>query len=219
QQLPVWPGTAMVLRHSTKLRRHDVGNINSLTHSHLVNPIACGGKSLRRYVPRRARQRRRVLVTATLWLIAACAAAGLVVARNPALIPGAPEFLERAMVVRDLLCLRRTLQVTARSAEFWGPDLLIVDMEIRNHSPVVILCQDLRLVDRRGQVFLPSSTSVYYVNRQESLWMRQVNPGRSVSGKFAFIVPDGTFGLACAIETEIGVIRLSPIREISRRKM
>ncbi|MGE5587111.1 MAG: hypothetical protein ACM3ZO_02675 [Clostridia bacterium] len=173
---------------------------------------------MRRYVPRKARQRRRVLVTITLWLIAACVAAGLVVARNPALIPGAPEFLERAKVVRDLLCLRRTLQVTVRSAEFWGPELLILDMEIRNHSPIVILCQDLRLVDRRGRVFQPSSTSVYYVNRQESLWMRQVNPGWSVSGKFAFVVPDGTFALACAIETEVGVVGLSPIKEIARRK-
>jgi len=172
---------------------------------------------LRRYVPRRVRRRRRVLTTVALWLIAACAAAGFVVARNPALVHGAPESLERARIAWDLLCLRRTLEVTVRSAEFWGPDLLIVDMEVRNRSPVVVLCQDLRLVDRRGQVFFPSSTSVYYVNRQESLWMRQVNPGRSISGKFAFIVADGTFGLACGIETEIGVIRLSAIREISRR--
>jgi len=172
---------------------------------------------LRRYVPRRTKARRRVLVTVMLWFIAACVVAGFVVARNPSLVPGAPEALERASVIRDLLCLRRTVQVNVRRAEFWGSDLLIVDMEIRNHSPVVILCQDLRLVDRRGQVFFPSSTSVYYVNRQESLWMRQVNPGRSVSGKFAFVVPDGTFGLACAIETEIGVIKLSPVKEVSRR--
>ncbi|MGE5584225.1 MAG: hypothetical protein ACM309_01625 [Bacillota bacterium] len=172
---------------------------------------------MRRYVPRRARRRRRILVTVALWLVAACIVAGVVVIREPALVPGAPELLERARIVWDLLCLRRTLQLTVRSAKFWGPDLLIVDMEIQNRSPVVVLCQDLRLVDRRGQVFLPSGTSVYYVNRQESLWMRQVNPGRSVSGKFAFIVPDGTFGLSGAIQTEVGVIRLSPVKEISRR--
>ncbi|MCR4403439.1 MAG: DUF4352 domain-containing protein [Firmicutes bacterium] len=173
---------------------------------------------MRRYVPRKARQRRRALVTIAIWLIAACAAAGLVVARNPALLPGARELLERARVVLDLLCLRRTLQVTVRSAEFWGPDLLVVDMEIVNHSRVFILCQDLRLVDRWGRVFQPSSTSVYYVNRQESLWMRQINPGRTVSGKFAFVVPDGTFALACAVETEVGLVWLAPIREIARRK-
>ncbi|MEW6227302.1 MAG: hypothetical protein AB1700_04300 [Bacillota bacterium] len=173
---------------------------------------------MKRYVPRRTRRRRRILAAVLTWLLAVGAVAGFIVVRKPSLFPGAPGLLEEAEVVRDLLRLSRTLKTTVRSAEFWGHDLLVLGVEIQNGSRFVILCQDLRLVDRSGKVYAPSSASMYYVNRDESLWMRQANPGRSIAGKFAFAVPDGTFGLSVAIETQVGVIRLAPIKEISRRK-
>ncbi len=171
---------------------------------------------MRRYLPRRTRRRRRILATAVLWFVAACAVAGLVVVREPSLVPGGLEFIEQARFYLDILGIPRAVHTVVRSARFWGPDLLVVDMEIRNESSFVILSQDLRLVDRSGKAYVPSSTSIYYVNRDESLWMRQVNPGRSITGKFAFIVPDGTFGLSVAIETQIGIVRIAPIRRISR---
>lgn len=171
-----------------------------------------------RYVPRRTRRRRRVLASALAWFLAACAVAGFTIARRPSLVPGGPEFFDQLAVFRDLLRLPRTLKTSVRGAEFWGRGLLVLDVEFRNDSRFVILCQDLRLVDRSGRVYLPSSTSVYYVNRDESLWMRQINPGSAVAGGFAFVVPDGAFGLACAVETRIGLVRLAPVKEIARRR-
>lgn len=173
---------------------------------------------MRRYVPRRTRRRRRILAAALMWLLAVAAVAGFIVVRKPSLVQGAPELLEEAKIVRDLLRLSRTLKTSVRSAEFWGSDLVVLELEIQNGSQFVVPCQDLRLVDRSGRVYAPSSTSIYYVNRNESLWMRELNPGRSITGKFAFAVPDGTFGLSVAIETQVGVIRLAPVKEISRQR-
>ncbi len=173
---------------------------------------------MRRYVPRRARRRRRILLSVLAVLAAASALGAFAVIRDPALVPGASELLEQARIAWDLARLPRTLETAVTRAEFWDDDLLVLDMEIRNGSRFVIPCRDLRVVDRSGRVYVPSSTGVYYVNREESLWMREIEPGESIAAEFAFAVPDRALGLSCAVETRIGLVTLAPIKEITRRR-
>lgn len=175
-----------------------------------------GGLHLKAYVPRRVRRRRQVVTHLIVVLIVAGLGVSVVVMRYPWIIPGAREFMDRARVYWDLATLPQAVKIHVENAVFWGQDLLIVNIRIENNSPFVILSKDLRLVDRRGEVYMPSSTSVYYVNRDESLWMRQINPGQKIRGKYAFIVPDNVFGLMFAVDTGMGLIKLQPISEVSR---
>jgi hypothetical protein len=151
-----------------------------------------------------------------VWLVVAAASITVIVIRYPWIIPGATEVIDRVRVYWDLVTLPLTVKMGVKDAVFWGRDLLIVNMHVENNSRFVILSKDIRLVDRSGQVYMPSSTSVYYVNRDESLWMRQINPGQKLNGKYAFTVPDSVFGLMFAVETETGLIKLQPIEKISR---
>lgn len=175
-----------------------------------------GGLHLKTYVPRRVRRRRQIMTRLFVGLILAGLGASVIVMRYPWIIPGATDFMDQARVYRDLATLPLTVKISVEDAVFWGPNLFIVSIGIENNSRFAILCKDLRLVDRQGQVYMPSSTSVYYVNRDESLWMRQVNPGQKLKGKYAFTVPDGVFGLMFAVDTEIGLVKLKAISEVAR---
>lgn len=171
---------------------------------------------MKAYVPRRVRRRRQIITQLFVGLVVAGLGVSVIVMRYPWIIPGAPDFMDQARVYWDLATLPLTVKISVEDAVFWRRDLLIVNIGIENNSRFAILCKDLRLVDRQGQVYMPSSTSVYYVNRDESLWMRQVNPGQKLKGKYAFTVPDGVFGLMFAVDTEMGLIKLKAISEVSR---
>ncbi len=151
-----------------------------------------------------------------LWLVVATAGVTVIVLRYPWIVPGATGVVDRARIYWDLATLPITVKIDVKDAAFWGRDLLIVNIYIKNNSRFVILSKDIRLVDRRGQVYMPSSTSVYYVNRDDSLWMRQINPGQKIGGKYAFTVPDDVFGLMFAVETELGLVKLQPISQVRR---
>lgn len=168
------------------------------------------------YVPRRVRRQRQIITQLIVGVVVAVIGVSVVVMRYPWIIPGATDFIDQARLSWDLATLPLTVKIGVENAVFWGPNLLIVNIRIENNSRFVILCNDLRLVDRGGQVYMPSSTSVYYVTRDESLWMRQINPGQKIKGKYAFTVPDNVFGLMFAVDTEAGLIKLQPISEVSR---
>jgi hypothetical protein len=171
---------------------------------------------LKGYVPRQVRRQRQIITQLVVGVVVVVLGVSVIVMRYPWIIPGASEFLDQARLLWDLATLPFTVKIDVENAVFWGPNLLIVDISIENNSRFAILCKDLRLVDRGGQVYMPSSTSVYYVTRDESLWMRQINPGQRIRGKYAFTVPDDVFGLMFAVETETGLVKLQPISEVSR---
>lgn len=175
-----------------------------------------GGLHLKAYVPRRVRRRRQIITQLFVGLVVVGLGVSVIGMRYPWIIPGATDFIDQARVYWDLATLPLTVKISVDDAVFWGRDLLIVNIGIENNSRFAILCKDLRLVDRQGQVYMPGSTSIYYVNRDESLWMRQVNPGQKIKGKYAFTVPDGVFGLMFAVDTEMGLIKLKAISEVSR---
>jgi hypothetical protein len=171
---------------------------------------------LRAYMPRRIKRQRKIITQLIIGLVMACVIFLIIIFRYPHIIPGATDFLDQMKIRWDLATLPLAVKINVKSAEFWNPDLLIVDVDIENNSRFVILCKDLRLVDRQGHIFLPSSTSVYYVTRDQSLWMREINPGQKIKGKYAFTVTDSAFGLMFAVDTEMRLIRLQSIKEISR---
>jgi hypothetical protein len=171
---------------------------------------------LKAYVPRRVRRRRQIITQLIVCSVVAGICVLAIIMRYPWIIPGATEYMDQARVYWDLATLPLTVKINVEDAAFWGRNLLIVNISIENNSRFVILCKDLRLVDRGGQVYMPSSTSVYYVNRDESLWMRQINPGQKIKGKYAFSVPDSVFGLMFAVDTGNGLIKLKAISEVRR---
>jgi hypothetical protein len=171
---------------------------------------------LKSYVPRQVRRQRQIIARLIVSVVVAVLVASVIIMRYPWIIPGATDFIGKARLMWDLATLPLTVKIDVGNAIFWGKDLLVVNIRIKNNSRFVILCKDLRLVDREGQVYMPSSTSVYYVTRDESLWMRQINPGQTIKGKYAFTVPDSVLGLMFAVDTGSGLIRLQPISEVSR---
>jgi hypothetical protein len=171
---------------------------------------------LKAYVPRQVRRQRQIITQLIVVVVVVVLGVSVIVMRYPWIIPGATDFIDQARLLWDLATLPLTVKIDVENAVFWGPNLLIVNIRIENNSRFVILCKDLRLADRGGQVYMPSSTSVYYVTRDESLWMRQINPGQKIKGKYAFTVPDNVFGLMFAVDTGAGLIKLQPISEVSR---
>jgi hypothetical protein len=167
-------------------------------------------------VPRQVRRQRQIITQLVVGVVVAALAVSVAVIRYPGIIPGAQDLLEQARLHWDLATLRWTVKINVEDAVFWSNDLLVVDISIENNSRFVILSEDLRLIDRGGQIYIPSSTSVYYVTRDQSLWMRQINPGQKIRAKYAFTVPDRVFGLMFAVNTEVGLIKLQTISEVSR---
>ena len=171
---------------------------------------------MKSYVPRQIRRKRQIIVQVIFSLLIIILSISVIILRYPWVIPGVSDYMESAGLLWDLTTLPLTLRIDVESAVFWDSDLLVVNISVKNNSRFVILLNDLRLVDRNGEVYMPSSTSVYYVTRDQSLWMRQVGPGKNIKGRYAFTVPDNVFGLMFAVDTGTRLIGLRPISEISR---